>query len=188
MIGLVAETDLVTEKRGNKLMLNQYLESLQEGYIFSDKTISINLDDFEKGTISTLFIIGNSGSGKTTLTNHLSKKYKTEVVYTDNDFRDINNLVKNSKRIIIEGVDLLWFYPKNKQLMLNQSMIIFGTSALKGAIKAAIRNKEDGMPWKRMIKLFKINFQNIEKRLKVLRKDVVKMPNIDIKEFTVPKL
>ena len=30
-------------------MINSYLQYIQEGYLFSDKTISVNLDKFESG-------------------------------------------------------------------------------------------------------------------------------------------
>lgn len=64
-------------------MLNKYLNYIQEGYLFSDKTISIDLDKFESGEINKLIIIGLSGAGKTTLGNHLSKQYKCQLLSTD---------------------------------------------------------------------------------------------------------
>ncbi len=57
-------------------MINEYLEYLREGYLFNDKTISIDLDKFISGESNKLIIAGLSGGGKTTLGNYLSKKYK----------------------------------------------------------------------------------------------------------------
>jgi len=56
-------------------MINQYLDYIQEGYIFSDKTISIDLDKFESGESNKLIISGVSGAGKSTLGKYLAKKY-----------------------------------------------------------------------------------------------------------------
>lgn len=46
---------------------------LNEGYVLSDKTISVNLDKFESGESNKLLIIGVCGSGKTTWAEFLSK-------------------------------------------------------------------------------------------------------------------
>ena len=57
-------------------MINKYLNYLQEGYLFSGKTISIDLDKFESGESNKLIVVGISGAGKSTLGTYLSKKYK----------------------------------------------------------------------------------------------------------------
>jgi len=57
-------------------MFDEYLDFLQEGYLFSDKTISIDLDKFESGESNKLIVVGLSGAGKSTLGTYLSKKYK----------------------------------------------------------------------------------------------------------------
>jgi len=56
-------------------MINKYLDYIQEGYLFSDKTISIDLDKFENGESKKLIVVGLSGGGKSTLAYHLAKKY-----------------------------------------------------------------------------------------------------------------
>ncbi len=61
------------------MIIEQYLNYIQEGYLFSDKTISIDLDKFESGKSKKLIIVGLSGAGKSTLSAYLSKKYKCGV-------------------------------------------------------------------------------------------------------------
>ena len=64
-------------------MIDEYLDYLQEGFLFSDKTISIDLDKFISGEKNKLLIAGLSGGGKTTLCRHLAKRYKAECFETD---------------------------------------------------------------------------------------------------------
>ena len=64
-------------------MLESYLQHIQEGYLFSDKTISVNLNDFESGKKNKLIVVGVMGSGKTTIGEHLSKKYKVKWISVD---------------------------------------------------------------------------------------------------------
>jgi len=49
------------------MMINEYLQQIQEGYLFSDKTISVNLDDFESGKNNKLIVVGVLGSSKSTV-------------------------------------------------------------------------------------------------------------------------
>jgi len=58
------------------MLLESYLNIIQEGYLFSGKTISIDLDKFESGESNKLIVVGLSGGGKSTLAGHLSKKHK----------------------------------------------------------------------------------------------------------------
>ena len=59
-------------------MLEEYLNQIQEGYLFSDKTISVNLKHFEQLGEHKLLIVGVLGSGKTSLGEYLAKKYKVD--------------------------------------------------------------------------------------------------------------
>jgi adenylate kinase family enzyme len=47
---------------------------IQEGYIFDNKDIRYNVEEFEQGKVKTLFITGHSGSGKSTLGHKYEKK------------------------------------------------------------------------------------------------------------------
>jgi hypothetical protein len=152
-------------------MLDLYLSRIQEGYILSDKTISVNLDDFESGKNKKLLIIGMSGSGKTTLGEKLAKKYRVKWISIDSYwwrlrqkyFKDAPNTdeterklikklvefvidtIKNNERLIIEGVDILNIYsefPKYRKIILNQSLIILGLSSLRAGIRAGLRNRK----------------------------------------------
>jgi len=152
-------------------ILDEYLNQIQEGYLISDKTISVNLNDFESGKKNKLLIIGPSGSGKTTIGESLSKKYKIEWIsidslwwrlkkkyFKDSDLRDkvihkkvekkvyveVIKYLKSNRRLIIEGIDLLEIYvkqPQYKKLILNQPMIILGVSSIIGGLRAGIRNQ-----------------------------------------------
>lgn len=152
-------------------IIDLYLSRIQEGYILSDKTISVNLDDFESGKNKKLLIIGMSGSGKTTLGEKLAKKYRVKWISIDSYwwrlrqkyFKDAPNTdeterklikklvefvidtIKNNERLIIEGVDILNIYsefPKYRKIILNQSLIILGLSSLRAGIRAGIRNRK----------------------------------------------
>ena len=64
-------------------IISDYIDYLHEGYLFDDKTISIDLDKFESGESNVLLITGSPGSGKTTLSHYLENKYKCEVIHLD---------------------------------------------------------------------------------------------------------
>jgi hypothetical protein len=96
--------------------------------------------------------------------------------------------LRSSERMIIEGVDLIELYgkkPEYKKLILNQSMIILGLSALRAGIRAGIRNKnrEGGEGWRELYWMTQINMKSIEPRLKMIRQAAVNMPGADVKKF-----
>lgn len=70
-----------TEKRLNESTDEKLV--LDEGLIFSEKDIVLNIDDFESGKSNILFITGLAGSGKTTLAGTLEEQYGAEVVSLD---------------------------------------------------------------------------------------------------------
>lgn len=151
------------------MVIDKYLSYIQEGYILSDKTISVDLDKFKSGENKKLLIIGMAGSGKTTIGERLAKKYGVKWISIDSlwwrikqkffkneggkdvqkkvekkVFEVVMKYLKNNEKMIIEGIDLIIMYgrvPGAKESMLNQSMIILGLSALRSAIRAGIRNK-----------------------------------------------
>ncbi|MHA1815292.1 MAG: AAA family ATPase [Candidatus Heimdallarchaeaceae archaeon] len=151
-------------------MLEEYLNQIQEGYIISDKNISVNLADFKSGKRKKLLIFGTAGSGKTTLGEMLSKRYSIKWISIDSlwwrmkqkYFKDAKHMkgvepelkekvreevvkhLRSNERLIIEGIDLLELYDeeaKYRKLILNQSMIILGLSSLRAGIRAGKRNK-----------------------------------------------
>lgn len=78
--------------------------------------------------------------------------------------------------------------PKYQNLFLKQAMIILGSAALKGGIKAGIRNQSTGESWKEIYRMSKINLKITEKMLKKFREDVQKLPNVIIEPYEIPKL
>lgn len=205
----------------NNKLIREYKEYIHahthvtEGYLKSDKTISVNLHKFESKEKNILLIIGVTGSGKTTLAEVLSQKYKTKWNSTDQtwvriaqkDFKDVKqnteikdkiNLrtsietikrIKNPERLIIEGIDLIDIYkkPNNRKLILNQPMILIGLSSLRAGIRAGYRNmkREGGEGWKELYWMVKINMKDIQSYLTLIRKDVIKLPNVVIKKYKI---
>ncbi len=196
--------------------INKYLSQIQEGYLLSDKTISVNLKDFENGTNNKLLIVGTSGSGKTTIGESLAKKYKVKWIsidsmwwrlkqkyFKDSDLKEkqihsqvekkvkefIIKSLKSNERFIIEGIDLLEIYdeqPKYRKLIINQPMIILGLSSLRAGIRSGIRNEKrepEGGYALSLYWMIKFNIKKVEPKLKMVRKDIKKLPNADIKEY-----
>ena len=191
--------------------ITQYI--LNEGYLLSDKTVSVNLSKFQSRKNNKLLIIGTSGSGKTTLGEILSKRYKVKWISIDSlywrmkqkYFKDNDNMkgiepelkekvrkevikyLKSNERLIMEGIDLVELYieePKYRKLILNQSMIILGLSSLRAGIRAGIRNKKrEDEGWMTYYWMVKFNFKRIEPLIKRFRKDVMNIPTSDIEEY-----
>lgn len=171
-------------------MINSYLHYLQEGYIFSNKTISVNLNKFEKNDVNKLLIIGISGSGKSSLGEYLSKKYNVD--FFSDEYKGLEEALTNSKRMVIEGNELLELYKNKfyKQIILNQAMIIIGLSALKSGIRA---DNRDGLVLGKVKKLkdwhlfIRKNFLYFQKDLNTLRKDIMNLKNVKIEKYIIPK-
>jgi len=182
-------------------MINKYLNYLTEGYIFSDKTLSINLNKFESGQINKLLIFGPCGSGKSTIGRILSKKYNVPLQEIDHmywgkryKFEDeaelprkerkkqievvrskLMKMLSDNKKMIIEGVDWIDIYKEHKNFrptMLKQSMIVLGLSSWKAGWRAGKRNIQHGENWTELYKMTKVNYQYLEKYLKKIRNDI----------------
>jgi hypothetical protein len=146
------------------MILEQINNLIQEAYIFSDDTISVDLDKFESGEVNVLFITGLSGAGKTTLGKNLSKKYNCPFIDTDDINSEISkqypddkypssvrlpifrdkfiDLLNSNKKLIIGGIGIsriIEKFPEYTDLILKQSFIFLGKSALKGAWDATMR-------------------------------------------------
>lgn len=175
-------------------MIDKYLDIIQEGYLLSDKTISVDLHKFENKENNKLLIVGVCGSGKTTLAEYLAKKYKVVSIISDTDYNYMKDGLKNSKRIIIEGAQIATFYkeePSYRKLIINQPMILIGMSAIKAGLKADKRDQTTltgAKKWRDIYYFVRNNLSYFQKRLNLLRKDVIKLPGIVIKPFEVPKL
>jgi len=153
------------------------------------------------------------GSGKTTQGEMLAKKYKVKWYSLDSwwwrlkqkHFKDadhkairkklgekvkseaIKKLISN-ERFIMEGIDLVEMYHENpsaKKLIINEPMIIMGLSAIRSGIRAGMRNKnrEGGESWKELYWMSILNIKAYEPQVKNIRKDVMKLPKPDIREF-----
>jgi len=182
------------------MILSNYLKFLQEGYILSNKSISVNLPEFENKTFDTLLIVGVSGSGKTTLGKYLSKKYKAKYYSTDDLFNreklltmdqrwntimtQLPKLLEKKERKIIEGVSLIGYMYIKKQTTVSKKMwtypvIILGKSAFRGSIDAYQRGKN--------FSILK-NFKVFMKQLNRFKQDRSNIPGSIVELFDVPKI
>ena len=147
--------------------ITQYI--INEGYVLSDKTISVNLSEFESGKNNKLLVIGVMGSGKTTWAEHLAKRMKVKWRSIDSMYyalhkkyfkgkpgipenkralnimvrKEVIKILQGNERLIMEGVDFIDIYreqPGYRKLMLKQSMILMGMSSLRGGIRGGQRN------------------------------------------------
>lgn len=185
-------------------ILNYTNRLIQEGYIFSDKTISIDLDKFESGESNKLFIIGLSGGGKTTLGKHLAKKYKAKYIDTDDILGDSDEIrikelkvvLNNNKKMIIGGALIIKSYHRDylpQKLLMNTPVIILGKSILKSTLDAFIRNVKDkrenrqGKISKDPLKKLKVNIKKLQPMFINFREDRIKAGG-NLQEFKVPKL
>ena len=162
-----------------------------EGYIFSDKNISINLSKFESGKENKLIIIGVPGSGKTSLGRYLAKKYKVQEFISDDSWPNTKKGLLNNKRTILEGAGFVWLVhePKWKDIVISKSIIFLGMSAIKAGLRADLR---DGMipgtvkDKRHTFHFIRSNFKDFQKRLNSLRKDALRQSGIDVKEYKIP--
>jgi len=182
---------------------------LREAYVFSDKTISIDLSKFESGESNILLIAGLPASGKTTLGMKLAKKYNATIFKTDeclNEGKGLNNKVfkdaetcyrdsfisakKSAKRYVMEGVLVYWSCIKldNKGLtpFFNQQkdapVIILGTSVIKTFWQGWQRDKDE----ESLRDIYKWYIKNNIKDNKVLniyKQARGNVPDVDIKEY-----
>ena len=175
-------------------MIDNYLKSLQESFIFSDKTVVLDFDKFENGESNILLIAGISATGKTTLAERLSKELKCEFIETDlpcfkknSDenydaaicYRDIFRKARSSnKRYIIEGVLVFWsclnhkngtnsFFEECKHIPI----ILLGPSVLRAAYQGWKRagSKEilNVMKWHIRAGIFDMYWYNIFRKARL---------------------
>ncbi len=169
--------------------ITQYI--LNEGYMLSDKTISVNLSKFESGEVNKLLVVGVCGSGKTTLAEYLAKKYKAKLV-SDTSWVNFRKALDSKDRVILEGAGLASLYYKEdtwKKELIKIPMILIGMSAIKAGMRA---DKRDGtVPgqaknWRDIYYFIRTNLTYFQKRLNKMRKDALAIPGADIKEFKLP--
>jgi hypothetical protein len=148
---------------------------INEGLIFSDKTISIGLDEFESGKKDKLFVMGLSGTGKTTLGKHLAKKYNVKFIDLDYFKGNSNTLITSPERQVIVGIG-------GRDSLLNSPIIFLGKAFLKSIIDATIRDK----------KLSRIKHKFIKNYGRIASFNKFKEERLkaggDVQEFKVPKL
>lgn len=103
------------------------MEFLTEKFLFSDKSLSFDLEDFEKGKKNKLLILGLSGSGKSSLGSYLSHVYKVDYYSLDNCYNDDikKKLIKKYNLEEKENYSLIYHCIKEK-LFSNKKEIIEG--------------------------------------------------------------
>ena len=140
---------------------------ITENIIFSEENIKYNLEEWIKSKDRKLFITGYTGSGKSTLSNWFSQKYNIEIIELDNYIQvdnkhveklkkkqdisqlhqyyqnvidyHIDELLKNNKKLIIEGIQIIMY--TNFERLEEHSIIFIGTSAIRSLFRAYKRNK-----------------------------------------------
>jgi len=170
--------------------ITQYI--LNEGYLLSDKTVSVNLKDFESGDKNKLIIIGLPGSGKTSLGEHLVKKYKIKHFVSDEGWPATKKGLLSPHRTILESAGFIYMVhePKWRKVVLSYPIILMGMSAIKAGIRA---DRRDGTvlgtvkDWKNLHHFIRTNFKDFQGRYNKLRKDILNIPNATIEEYKVPK-
>jgi adenylate kinase family enzyme len=138
---------------------------VSEALLYTSKDLTLNLAEFENGTVNTLFITGYTGSGKSYTGDKLSKKYKATKIELDRYieeeadklvkkhggikkaktkpiyamvFKALEDRVRSGKeRLVLEGIDVM---AMNRKLVLSNAVIILGTSVTKSTWQAWARN------------------------------------------------
>lgn len=169
------------------MITNNILTLINESYIFSNKTISVDLDKFESGEINKLLISGFSGSGKTVTGNYLSKKYNVPLYDTDTmEGSEFVELLSNNNKLIISGVKISKKYREDenvKPIIIKQSFIFLGKSALKAAFDGWNRNRKKENNKYSLYDSIKDNFTRFYEREITLKTDRCNIPNSKIEEF-----
>lgn len=189
--------------------LTQYI--LNEGYVFSDKTISCDLSKFESGESNVLLIAGLPASGKTTLGRKLAKKYNAKLFRTDwclsekisidkkqykdpeKCYRDSFNIAnKSNKRYILEGVLTYWSCVKldNKTMhpffsqCEHTPTIILGASVMKSFWRGwqRERGKES---LREIIRWYIKNNIKDQKVINIFRKERMNVSGTEVKTYKI---
>jgi len=190
------------------MTIAKYLNMIQEGYLLSDKNISVDLAKFESGESNKLLVVGLIGSGKTTLGKYLAKEYKAKSLHTDKciswsldehppnekQFKEymscVKQMISSNTKSVVEGVGPLGLFNMNQKDVLNHPMIIIGKSVTASSLQAILRNRKikESQFWKLLFTQTKMNLTLFQKQISAIRKARVNMPGAIVKEFKVPKL
>lgn len=169
------------------MIINNVFSLINESYIFSNKTISVDLNKFESGEINKLLISGLSGSGKTITGKHLSKKYNVPLYDTDiMDGSEFIKLLSNNNKLIISGLKISRKYREDeniKPVIIKQSFIFLGKSALKASFDGWNRNRKKENNRFSLYDSIKDNFTKFYEREMTLKTDRCNIPNSQIEEF-----
>ncbi len=165
------------------------IRPLFEAYMFSDKTISIDLHKFESGETNKLIIIGLSGSGKSTLGRKLAKKYN--IPFHELDLCGLEpkgthdacrrKIIFSKERGVVEGSQIPM--KMNPKEFKNFSMIIIGTSLLTSTYRAAKRKNSN--PKANLLYFINLNLNRIIKGYNKFRDYMVSQPDAVVKEFKI---
>jgi gluconate kinase len=169
------------------LKLQSFLNQINESYIFSDETISVDLHKFENGEVNKLLISGLSGSGKTSTAIILKERYNVDMFDTDSMTKEeIYNGLTNNKKMIISGVGIARRYQEMenlKPILLKQSFVFLGKSALKSAFDGWLRNRKKENNKFSLFDSISDNFTKFYDREMQLKKDRCNIPDSTILPF-----
>lgn len=170
------------------LKLQSFLNQINESYIFSDETISVDLHKFENGETKKLLISGLSGSGKTSTAIILKERYNVDMFDTDSMTKEeiYQCLTTNDKRMIVSGVGIARRYKEIEELrpvLLKQSFVFLGKSALKSAFDGWLRNRKKENNKFSLFDSISDNFTKFYDREMQLKKDRCNVPDSIILSF-----
>ncbi len=178
---------------------------LNEGYLLSNKTISVDLKNIKNEKI---LIVGIAGSGKTTLGKKLANQFKIPYRTTDIcpfnwnkiklnpdlkekllvDYIDcVGKMILDNKKGILEGVGLIEVYtkrPKLRRAILKLPVIILGISVLKSGLRSQKRSKKNTFD----LFFFKQNFKFYQQMFNKFRKDRIAVPGAKVEEYYLEKI
>ena len=143
--------------------IQEIKELIQESFkLDKNNNYEMNFDLWKNGTNKILYITGLMGSGKSTFAKKLSKEYncylleldqlqKTtfkkygmidENIYMEKFIKEMNKLIKPHKRVIVEGIQIMFFPMLQDSLKPTDSVLIINTNLITSTFQSI---KRDGL-------------------------------------------
>lgn len=150
------------------MIINNVQNLILEIDLNKDNNYELNFDKWISGENKILYITGLMGSGKSTFSLELSKEYNCKLIeldllrkelsddlqantqghhMEDKEFieifiKKINSTVKKYNRVIVEGVQVMYFNDFRTHIKDTDSVLIINTSLIKSTFRSI---KRDGL-------------------------------------------